>query len=719
MDRQQRIQLKKFILGLGILLLLLLLTVRVVQLLKNQGKPEREEKIFPIHIPKIEKLSNVWILEAGKEGITIFCDGEQRYYTWYVQKSPEAEGGQEQAGEEQDRQKKDDWKQDGEEQDRQEQDELKQDGQKKDNQKQDGEEQDAQEQNGQNRELYREQLADITLWDNQVTQVSLKTERINGRVLRAGEDFVEIEGYGKLPLREDYKGYRLYDKMQMCTTADLLFGYADADFCLEAGEICGILMVKEEAMEYIRVLLKASDGKSIFQSEPQITADTSFTVIYGGEGERRQEVFQAGEVISLTYASDFFSEGDRVEVVPEVLTGKVKINNLERNQGVPSYRGKLELLRTEEGIVAINEVLLEEYLYSVVPSEMPARYPKEALRAQAVCARTYAYGHMLHAGYPRYGAHVDDSTAYQVYQNIKEQENSTTAVKETYGQLLFTAGGELAQTFYYSTSCGVGSDATVWKTQAAEEIDYIQGKEISRTGMKNFQALNAGQSEAAVKEPDADRPDTDERASEQSAVSEETFTERILSINPDDFEAEEGWYRWSYQVEKLDVAHLKETLQKRYAANEKLILTKKTGKEGQEEYESCEIGKITEVKDIRVEKRGAGGVADELILETDAGTIKVISEHNIRYVLNNGKEKAARQDGSLVECPTILPSGFFVITTGKEKGNVVGYTLTGGGFGHGVGMSQNGARHMAEEGYRAEDILGYFYNSCVLKNIYE
>ena len=702
LDRKQRIQLKKFILGLGILLLLLLLTVRVVQLWRNQGKPEGEEKIYPIHIPKIEKLSNVWILEAGEEGITIFCDGEQRYYKWYEQESPEAEDGQEKAGEEQNGQKKDDRKQDGEEQDRQEQDELKQDGQKKDNQKKDGEEQDdqnsgEQEQNGQNRESYREQLADITLWDNQVTQVSLKTERINGRVLRAGEDFVEIEGYGKLPLREDYKGYRLYDQMQMCTTADLLFGYADADFCLEAGEICGILMVKEEAMEYIRVLLKASDGKSIFQSEPQVTADTSFAVIYGAEGERRQAVFQAGEVISLTYASDFFSEGDRVEVVPEVLTGKVKINNLERSQGVPSYRGKLEFLRTEEGIVAINEVLLEEYLYSVVPSEMPARYPKEALRAQAVCARTYAYGHMLHAGYPRYGAHVDDSTAYQVYQNIKEQENSTTAVKETYGQLLFTAAGELAQTFYYSTSCGVGSDATVWKTQAAEEIDYIQGKEISRTGMRNLE----------------------ESASEQSAVSEEAFTERILSVNPDDFEAEEGWYRWTYQVEELDVAHLKETLQKRYAANEKMILTKKTGKEGQEEYESCEIGKITEVKDIRVEKRGAGGVTDELILETDAGTIKVISEHNIRYVLNNGKEKVARQDGSLVECPTILPSGFFVITTGKEKGNVVGYTLTGGGFGHGVGMSQNGARHMAEEGYRAEDILGYFYDSCVLKNIYE
>ena len=50
----------------------------------------------------------------------------------------------------------------------------------------------------------------------------------------------------------------------------------------------------------------------------------------------------------------------------------------------------------------VNELPLEEYLYSVVPSEMPASYPLEALKAQAICARTYAYGHMLRAGYPRY-----------------------------------------------------------------------------------------------------------------------------------------------------------------------------------------------------------------------------------------------------------------------------------------------------------------------------
>lgn len=121
-----------------------------------------------------------------------------------------------------------------------------------------------------------------------------------------------------------------------------------------------------------------------------------------------------------------------------MLTGKLTLKNVGRSQGIPSYRGALELLDTEEGIIVINEVLLEEYLYSVVPSEMPSKYPGEALKAQAVCARTYAYGHMEHAGYPQYGAHVDDSTSYQVYNNILEQESTSAAVKETYGQLLLT-----------------------------------------------------------------------------------------------------------------------------------------------------------------------------------------------------------------------------------------------------------------------------------------
>ena len=113
---------------------------------------------------------------------------------------------------------------------------------------------------------------------------------------------------------------------------------------------------------------------------------------------------------------------------------------MERSQGTPAYRGSIELIKGENGILVINEVLLEEYLYAVVPSEMPASYPLEALKSQAVCARTYAYDKMCRAGLPAYGAHVDDSAAFQVYNNIEENADTTRAVKETAGLALFTKG---------------------------------------------------------------------------------------------------------------------------------------------------------------------------------------------------------------------------------------------------------------------------------------
>ena len=68
---------------------------------------------------------------------------------------------------------------------------------------------------------------------------------------------------------------------------------------------------------------------------------------------------------------------------------------------------------------------------------------------------------------------------------------------------------------------------------------------------------------------------------------------------------------------------------------------------------------------------------------------------------------------------TLLPSGFLVIATSIKDGNVVGYTISGGGFGHGVGMSQNGARQMARSGFQAKEILLFFYENCVIKDIYD
>ncbi len=640
LDKEERIGVKVFICWMGIILLVILFLGKILFSLLEKEEIDEEE---PEPIPVIEVLKNVWIMDATQTDLKIFRDGVEESYFY-----------------------------------------------------------------GESEYSYipeetREQVADITLTDGEVTSVKVKTDKINGKILSADENGIEVEGYGRLEFCEDYKGYRIYQTLVMCTYRDVYFGYDFTDLVLEDGKVCALLLVKEDAMESIRVLIKNADFAGILHEKIVLTADTGFVLTYGTGDGQTEETFQAGEVLEIDKASPYFV-GDRIRITPDVLTGRIILQNVTRSQGMPKYRGTIELLRTEEGLVVINEVLLEEYLYCVVPSEMPASYPQEALKAQAVCARTYAYGRMCRAGYPQYGAHVDDSTSYQVYNNILEQESATTAVKETYGQLLFTSEGNCAETFYYSTSCGVGSDANVWKTEAAGTLTYLSATALNQKTMKE-QISREGEETAEGSQEE----DIGEILREEGA-----FRSFITEKHADDFEVSEGWYRWTYQVKSLDVEYIQKVLSSRYQANEKLVLTLEEG-----EYVSRPIGKFSAVRDMYIAARGVGGVADELVIETDKQTYKIITEHNIRYVLNNGRSKILRQDGSEVSSPSILPSAFFVIDTGREKENVVGYTLIGGGFGHGVGMSQNGAKAMAQSGYTAENILQFFYKDCMVVNIYE
>lgn len=630
MDKSGRMQIKALISWLGLLLIIILLVAEVVAVLMgghigNVPKP---------HVPVVQQYENIWILEADAAGMTIFRDGVEENYTYGSKAGRLVDGTL--LGEQ-----------------------------------------------FKPPEGIREQIADIELTDGSVTDVRVKTEKISGRILSVNETTVEVDGYGKLQLASDYKGYRIYNSLAMCLARDLPIGYDFADFVMENGAICGILLARDGAMENIRVLIKSADYGGTYHNMINFTCDTDFVIQYGSQDGLMQEKHVAGEPISLTCDSGYFT-ADRVTVIPSAHTGKIILENVTRSHGIPEYRGTMEFLRTDNGMVAVNQVPLEEYLYCVVPSEMPASYPAEALKAQAICARTYAYGHMQNAGYPQYGAHVDDSTSYQVYNNIREQAGTTTAVKETYGQLLYTDKGNLAETFYYSTSCGVGSNATVWKTQEAANIDYISAKNISNSG---------GQ---AV-----------------SFESNEAFSAFIGGKDLTHFEATEGWYRWTYHVPEINVERMVSVLQKRYEANPKLVLTL-VG----EAYMEQPVETFSMVQDMYISKRGAGGIADEMIIVADDVTYKVISEHNIRYILNDGITKVWRQDGSEVSAPTLLPSAFINLSVATQAESVVGYTLAGGGFGHGVGMSQNAAKHMAKQGYTAENILLFFYDNCVIKSVY-
>lgn len=484
----------------------------------------------------------------------------------------------------------------------------------------------------------REQIADLTFRDGMLMQAKEQREKVHGRLLRLSETELEIEGEGVFALTEDAAFYKLYGNLSTLSRNDLRVGGADTDFVLRKGKICAGLVSEREEADRIRVLLKNTAAGSSFHDTVALTVDGEKTVLRKKDmkvGERR--IFQS-----------------------ENLTDKVLVELENSTREDPFYRGCLECLRMEEGIVVINELPLEEYLYGVVPSEMPASYPEEALKAQAVCARTYACRYILHAGLPSLGAHVDDTTSYQVYHNIAENANTTTAVKETNG-LLLTYQGEPVENYYYSTSCGADPE-------------------------------------------------------DETLREEETFRAFIEASHEEDVEQEEPWYRWIYQVEKLDEKQLFTRLQERYRAVPSMILTKTAGGN----YASEPIGKAGKIKRLAVTKRGAGGIADALLIETEQSVYQVLSEYNIRYVLCDGKSAVIRQDGSESVQRTLVPSAFFVMDTvsktGKDGKTVVGYTLTGGGFGHGKGMAQNGAKALGKQGASFEDILAVYYPGCTVRS---
>jgi stage II sporulation protein D len=114
------------------------------------------------------------------------------------------------------------------------------------------------------------------------------------------------------------------------------------------------------------------------------------------------------------------------------------------------YRGRMVLNREGGSVLAVNHVSLEHYLYGVVPAEMPAGWPTEALRAQAVVARSYALTSRRAGG--TWDVYADVRS--QVYRGVlSEIDASTAAVRDTRARVV-TVGGQVAQTFFFSTSGG-------------------------------------------------------------------------------------------------------------------------------------------------------------------------------------------------------------------------------------------------------------------------
>ena len=420
----------------------------------------------------------------------------------------------------------------------------------------------------------------------------------------------------------------------------------------------------------VRVLLKTSDYSDIFHKAVSVRSEDGLIVVYYDRGRMFLERISGKAMLHLETGPSvkkYFSGGDgRIRVFPGKEEGFLQVTTINREMGIPSYRGYLEIQRTDNSFVIINILGMEKYLYAVVPGEMPAEYPEEALKAQAVCARTYAYGRIQHPGYPQFGAQLDDSVNDQVYCNRKEQKKTTKAVNETGGMVLMkNDGSSPAETYYYSTSCGVGTDTGAWASDGKTEVSDKRGCMISRAA-----------------------------PAERDTVTAEFLKQKY----PEDFEAEEGWYRWTYFAREIEMDSLRERLRDLTEEDANL--------------------KFNEVRDISIEERAAGGAAIKLKLLTDQGEIYICGEWKLRTVLCDGKTPAVRQDGKEVVCERMIPSAFFLLVPEFENRTVKGYTLIGGGYGHGIGMSQNAAKHMALEGWTAEEILDFFYDNCKAVRLY-
>ena len=138
------------------------------------------------------------------------------------------------------------------------------------------------------------------------------------------------------------------------------------------------------------------------------------------------------------------------------------------------YRGSIEILRDDKvGLLVINELDVEEYLKGVLNEEISAKWHPEAIKAQAVVARTYALYQKENRKDNPY--HMEATTTDQVYGGARrEDERTNKAAKDTQG-IVLTYEGKLAKVFYHSISGGITEDVTdVWGGEGNNYLKSIK-----------------------------------------------------------------------------------------------------------------------------------------------------------------------------------------------------------------------------------------------------
>ena len=344
------------------------------------------------------------------------------------------------------------------------------------------------------------------------------------------------------------------------------------------------------------------------------------------------------------------------------------------------YYGGFEYQRVSGGnINVINVVDLEDYVKCVIPWEMSKDWPVEALKAQAVCARTYAVCQTKHRAQ---GFDICATTHCQVYQGTAASgANSDAAVDQTAGEFLYYSGRLVQEAVYYSSNGGASEDSlNVWGNDVGYlkgKIDTYEGKIASIIPRYNWSTTftaselttllnNRGYGIGTVK---------------NAYVSAYTDTGNVYSVT---FTGTSG----SKTVSREACRTLLNLRSQRFTigggGSENAYSVNDTGLElGQD----MGLG----LPDDRYECHSVGCASSAL---ASSGQSSALSG-NVYVITSSGTSQLVQRT-----------------TTSSGSGSFV---ISGSGYGHNVGMSQWGAYSMANLGYSYRDILQFYYTDVSIR----
>lgn len=400
-----------------------------------------------------------------------------------------------------------------------------------------------------------------------------------------------------------------------------------------------------------------------------------------------------------------------------------------RERSERSYRGVLELSRNNGKLAVINEVPFESYLASVISSELNKDWPIEALKAQAVAARTYA----LKQGLKYQIAHVTDSTQDQAYYGAGvEFPAAVSASESTAGEVLADKSGLITPLFYSNAGGKTAESTEVWGNNVSYLKSVPSPDEGAQKGKAVWYRIVLPNGKSGYIHSDYAR-DTGQKNAAGLPYYESTATGVSVrpapfvdnTTNPAGFKVDIGdrfvvfgqeiesnafsWTRGPFDGDKLK-DKINSVLAKPIAGTLDQLEISKRGESGRviEMKANGQVLKPANPDALRSVFNGLPSTRFD-IEETGrytilgaGGTLRTQTSASSPVYIAAGNEKPAPQAVSEL---FVMNGDNKAWVTDKESR----FVFKGTGFGHGLGMSQWGARGYAELGYDYKKILQTYY----------